>query len=517
MIFSYDIEKKVLAGLIQHPNKWEEFALLLEDDDFYSEHSKAHISIFKLIKFSYNKGENVDETILFEKIKQLGVTFPDGIDVGEYLTSLCYFKVNAEVFESCVIELKKISVRRVLYESCKNIANFAKKAPPTLSYQELLDKADNLYNTNLQKFEGAHSGPVDLFAKMEEVVEERGNNPQEEFGYMGPHQRMNEIYGSILRAGNISVIVARSGVGKTSWTMDFSTYVGAKEGIPILHFDNGEMSEEELIFRQCSAMSGVPMWLLESGKWRTHRYGNWDAEEVVRRVRLAFKKLKEGNGIKFYYENVAGLTPYQMCSLLKRIYYSKIGRGNPLIFSFDYIKSDFSNTGKDNGWLQVGCMVDKFKQTIHRELAFDNKPCVAMLTSVQSNRLGITTNRGADAIVDDESVVSLSDNITQFCSHLFLLRQKVVEEIAEEGERFGSHKLICLKARHLGRDALRHINPVNMPDGQKKRNFINLEFKNFSVTERGDLQDIVDSMNNHDVDIDPMPEEDSDLPPILRR
>ena len=183
-----------------------------------------------------------------------------------------------------------------------------------------------------------------------------------------------------------------------------------------------------------------------------------------------------------------------------------------MIFSFDYIKSDFGNLGKSDGWQQVAYMVHKFKQTIHRDLCFDGKPCVSMLTSVQSNRLGITNNRQASNIVDDESVVSLSDGITQFCSHLFLLRKKVAEELHEEGVNFGTHKLINLKARHLGKEALRHINPVEMPDGSKRSNFINLEFENFRITEKGDLHDIVRAMNNGDIEL----EENDDIDTIPR-
>jgi hypothetical protein len=230
----------------------------------------------------------------------------------------------------------------------------------------------------------------------------------------------------------------------------------------------------------------------------------------VDKVRSAWSKIKN---MKFYYENVAGMSADEMCSLLKRFYYSKVGRGKRMIFSFDYIKTDFNNLGKNDGWQQVASMVHKFKQTIHRDLCFDGKPCVSMMTSVQANRLGITGNRGADSIVDDESVVSLSDGITQFCSHLFLLRRKIADEIHEEGDRFGTHKLINLKSRHLGKEALRAINPVEMPDGSNKNNFINLEIKNFRVTERGDLQDIVDSVNNQDVRV--RNNDSEDIPVIL--
>lgn len=514
MIFSFDLEKKVLSGLIQHPQKWEEVSSFINDKDFYSEDSKVNISIFKLIRNALDNAETIDETILIQRINQLKISFPDSIDVSEYVYSLAFYKISEEVFISSVRELKKFSVRRGIYDSARDVANFVKKADPSMKYGDIVDKADTMYNKSIKDFELSDAGPVNLFDIMEEMIEDRGNNPITDFGMLGPHQRVNEIYGSLLLAGNISVIVARSGVGKTQFCMDYTTRTSAKYGVPVLHFDNGEMSEEELIMRQCSAMSGVPVWLLQTGKWRTSSYKDWSVDEVVLRVRSAISEIKKGN-MKFFYENVAGMSADEMCSLLKRFYYSEVGRGNPLIFSFDYIKTDFNSVGKVDGWQQVAAMVHKFKQVIHRDLSFDGKPCVSMMTSVQSNRLGITNNRQPNAVVDDESVVSLSDGITQFCSHLFLLRRKLADEIHEDGESFGTHKLVNLKSRHLGRDALRHINPVQMPDGTNKNNFINLKIENFRITERGDLQDIVNSMNNVDVHIDQDQDDDS-IPMILR-
>ena len=113
-----------------------------------------------------------------------------------------------------------------------------------------------------------------------------------------------------------------------------------------------------------------------------------------------------------------------------------------------------------------------------------------MMTSVQSNRSGITNNRRADNIVEDESIVSLSDRITQFSSHLFSLRHKSEEEMLDSPE-FGTHKLTCFKHRHLGSEYYRAIQPVRMEDDSLKRNCIYLTFNNFNITEDGDLQDLV--------------------------
>jgi replicative DNA helicase len=289
---------------------------------------------------------------------------------------------------------------------------------------------------------------------MEGFIEERGNNPLEEFGMMGPHEKINDIYGSLLRPGNITVIVARSGVGKTQYCMDYSTKVSAKYDVPVLHFDNGEMSKEELIIRQCAALSGVPSYLLESGRWREA------GAETVQKVRAVWQKVKN---LQFYYYNVGGMDVDSMINTLKRFYYSTVGRGNKMIFSFDYIKtSSDSGGGNKNEWQLVGEMVDKFKKCIQKEILEDGNPVIPMITSVQSNRSG--------------------------------LRQKTNDEVVEEGPQFGTHKLINVKCRHLGKDIAGAIEPVQVDDNLRK-NFINLAFKNFNITECGDLRDIVDFRN----------------------
>ena len=46
----------------------------------------------------------------------------------------------------------------------------------------------------------------------------------------------------------------------------------------------------------------------------------------------------------------------------------------------------------------------------------------------------------------------------------------------------------------MGNDVTRAINPVRMPDGDLKKNYINLDFNNFNISEVGDLKDYVDSL-----------------------
>ena len=77
-----------------------------------------------------------------------------------------------------------------------------------------------------------------------------------------------------------------------------------------------------------------------------------------------------------------------------------------------------------------------------------------------------------------------------------IFRRKTPEEIAAEGEEYGTHKLIPLATRFQGRDAQGHHDLVRVADGNRFKyvpNFINYNIENFRVSEHGTLQDIIEN------------------------
>ena len=481
--YSYEVEQQLLAGLLNYPVKYIEISPFVEVSDFASD---TNAIIFSFLRVDYDQGNYIDDVILSERIKLSGISFEDNINIGDYIKALKLRKSSAASVIDCAQELKRLSVRREISSTGQRLSRAMDTMDTSKSLSEIIDAADSIYNETINHYENNDNNPCNIFEEMESMIELQGNNPQDEFGPRGPHGRLQELYGSLLRPGNITTIVARPGVGKTQFVMDYCIKVSNAEGTPVLHLDNGEMSKEELIHRQCASLSRVPLNLISTGKWRLA------GDEVVQQVRNVWKVVKD---YKFFYQNVGGMPVDSITQLIKHFYYGKVKRGNPMILSFDYIKTTSENLNNKAEWQVVGEMVDKFKKLIQRDITVDGQPSVAMMTSVQSNRQGITTNRNADSIVEDEGIVSLSDRITQFSSHLFALRQKTLDELASE-EGFGTHRLTCFKYRHLGQDVHRAIQPVRMPNGDLKRNFINLNFENFNISEVGDLQDMVDSEVN---------------------
>lgn len=485
-INSKELEQHVLAGLLQHPETYAEISLGIGDKDFFSEHTKVHQTIFRVLRAGLEGGEELDEVVLAQRVKQFNISFEDNVDPTHYIQSLGMRKISRDGLVTAAKELKKFTVRREIVENAREVAKKMQSVGKDHTFDEIVQAADKIYNNQIDSYSVERASPENIFEEMEEMVEERGNNPVTEFGLMGPHKRLNDTFGSLLRPGNISVVVARAGVGKTTFCLDFVTKVSQKYNhIPVLHFDNGEMSKEELIMRQCAALSGIPLHLIETGGWRMN-------QECVDKIRKVWPQIKD---FKFYYYNVAGMDVNSMLNVLRRFYYSKVGRGNKMIFSFDYIKTTDSTLQKgQREWEVVGNMVTAFKNLIQKEILSPDGPTITMITSVQSNRSGVTNNRRVENILDDESIVSLSDRIIQFCSHMFHLRSKTNEEVQAEGAQFGTHVLSCFKHRHLGKNIPRALNLVELEDGSKRKNHINLDFSNFSIREVGDLQDQVDGM-----------------------
>lgn len=491
-LFNLEQERVFLAGILAFPDFFvSEILDFVNENDFYSKDSVVNKTIFSQCKSLLDSKNSLDLPSLSFHLKSINLSFKDNITIDEYLESLSLLSSNISEssFKSAAENVKLLSIRRSFCDVGDNIKKKMQSLESQADYEKIIDACDNIYNEQIDLYENASGKSVNLFEVMPDLVNERVNDRSifKDAGPMGPHPSLNRLCGSLTKSGHITIVCAGSGVGKTQFTTHYCMYVCGKHNIPILHLDNGEMSEDEIVFRMLASYSRVPLHLIESGDW---------ADDITcrDRVQKALDNLNSGK-LRYDYYNVGGKTIDQILTYVKRYYYSQIGRGNKLIINFDYIKSSFENTSKFKSEYQiVGEMVDKWKKLIQRDLVFENRPQVSLMTSVQANRVGTVGNRNSDAVVDDESVISMSHRIKQFCSHLLILRHKTNDEMAEDPIFCGRHLMKIEKARSYGADVARIENRVEMPNGTTKKNYVNFEFDNFKISDRGDL---VDLMNHH--------------------
>lgn len=482
-IYSIKIEKHVLGGLIKEPKIFADVERFVTEKDFINE---VHQTIFCVLRNSFINNEAVDPVILAEKIKNIGISFKDDINIYDYIEAISFNTINEKgIIEACK-ELKKLTVRRNLYHKCDEIKKFLKDNGEK-PVDEIVSTVDSLYGDLIKDFESLERDPENLYENILELIESTGENPKEDFGFSTPYEEFNRLYGG-LRPQNLYAIVSRPGQGKSTWIMDICRKTAKKHKVKTLILDT-EMSSGDVKFRIASAESGVSLWHLETGNWRKN-------PELIEKVRGSYKSIKDQC---VYHYSVGNKNIDQICSFVRRWYYSNVGRGNPFILGYDYVKLTGEKVG--NNWAEhqaIGDKIDKLKK-LSEEL---NCP---IITAMQMNRSGESFNKKAEFVTDDSSAIALSDRLQWFASFVAIFRRKTVDEIAEDGADFGTHKLIPLKTRFQGRDAAGHHDLVKrvMSDGTTRfmNNFLNFNVKNFNAMEIGSLHDIVNkAKDQHSLD-----------------
>jgi hypothetical protein len=155
---------------------------------------------------------------------------------------------------------------------------------------------------------------------------------------------------------------------------------------------------------------------------------------------------------------------------------------------YDYVKLTGEKVGQN--WAEHQAIGEKIQRL--KEIATEvNAP---LLTAMQLNRTGENRNRQGSALVDDSSAISLSDRLQWYAAFTAIFRRKTLDEIALDGEDFGTHKLIPLKSRFQGKDAMGHQDFLNrrFPDGSERfvMNYLNFSINNFNIEEQGSLRNV---------------------------
>jgi replicative DNA helicase len=477
-IYSVQVERHVLGGLIRNPEIFFDISKFISEKDFFND---VHSTIFSCIKDELNKNNKIDKVLLAQKIKNLGISFKDEIDIFSYIDALALTQINSQGTINACKELSKLKVRRELMETAENVKKYVKENAEE-NIDAIVSKVDGIYNNKISQYyiEGE---PINLFEELESIIEEIGNNPRDETGLKTPYNNFNNLYGG-LKQGNIYSIVSRPGQGKSTWLNDigYKTSNVSNKNTKALILDT-EMSTLDTQMRLVASISGVPLWFIETGNWRKN-------PEMIQKVRDAWPKVKN---MTHYHYHVANKNIDEISSIIRRWYYTKVGRVNQAVIVYDYIKLTGEKVGQN--WAEhqaIGDKIDKLKR-ISEEIK------CPVITAMQLNRTGENFNRNANQVTDDSSAIALSDRMQWFASFVGIFRRKTQDEIQVDGEQFGTHKLIAIKTRFQGKDGAGHHDLVRRRVGENEfkyfNNYINFEVNNFNVEERGTLREIVDAEN----------------------
>lgn len=465
-IRSFNLEKHVLAGLLKHPKVYFDVSSILSDGDF----SGGQKTIFGVIRSQILADKPLDPAILAEKIKNLGITFQkQDFNVFDYLESLSYIKINEKSLVQACKDLKTITIRREICETVTNVAK-AMEENNDMTADALISLADKMYNEKISAYD-LESSPEDLFGDIDALIEGRANNPVDEMGLLTPYKKFNEMYGG-LRNGQLYAWVSRPKHGKSTILNDICTKASILNPNTQALILDTEMPTVDMKFRIASSVTGIPVWFLETGNFKKSKdyLAMWMAHKTELKMALG----------KVDHLQVPGKPMNEIESIIQRWYLSKVGRGNPAIVVYDYIKLTGEAFGNKAEHQIVGDKVDQFS-------ILCKKLNIPLLTACQ-------LNRSAENGTDDASAISQSDRLIWYAAYVGIFRRKTLEEQAEDGVQYGSHKMIELASRYGGRNAHGHSDLVRVQDGRRivyRKNFLNFDVKNFHVEEKGSLKDIV--------------------------
>lgn len=465
-LYSLEVERHSLSGFFKHPEVYPEIDAIMSEYDYYSE---THRTIFAVIRSVLSKGEKLDKVIVAQKIKNLGYKPKDDIDIFSYLDALAGSQITAKGALDACKELVKFRVRREINETADQIKEFIAKNGE-LKIDELVSQADKIYNDKINSYQ-TDDEPIDVFKHLTFLVNERISNPESQTELVVPYEKFYQRYGG-LRPGNLYSFVSRPGVGKSNILGDLAYKTALINNCKALILDTENLTDD-ICFRMAAAVSNVPFHYLEKGLFVKNA-------ELAKRYNDSKEKLKKLESLVFH-KQVAGKPIEQVVSIIKRWYFKEVGRGNPALIVYDYIKLTGEQDYNKKEYELIGEKANRLK-----ELSVELN--VPVLTANQLNRT-------AESGTDDSSAISQSDRLLWFSSHVSIFRRKTLEEIAEDGPEFGSHKLLVLKSRFQGKNSPGHMDLVRISTGKKTskyvNNFISFNIDNFLITETGDLRDIL--------------------------
>lgn len=467
------MERTFLATLIKNPTIIPEYLDYLSDDLF---HNDIHKIIAGSIRAQFPLKKTVDPVILADYIKNIGLSRKDDLDVPDYIMTITSMNaIHPEKAEGYFKDCYKYKIARSIIGQCHYAASeINKKINRPIS--EIVGIAEKSLAKAVTSAIQDEYDPIDIYKGMLPFLEELAVSPAAG-GIKTPFPTWNRWWGGLTR-GDLTVIASPPKTGK-------STILSYIADVPFCRFNKGknikvlvldtELETDRVRTRKAAALSGVGWSYIQDGRWLK----NPDFTGSVVDKKEVFEKRANG---AFKHLYVAGVPMEKIKSIIKRWRATDTEPDDECLVIYDYLKiTGESMSDHNKEWQVMGEKCDALKQTMSDVGA-------SGLACIQTNETG---------------GVAMSARIKWFASNILMFRRKTAEELAHDGEDFGTHILQPMELRNLGDDWVDQewVKEVKDKGAVFRKNWLNIEVDNFNMFERGTLQDIVDK-GREQIDID---------------
>ncbi|EOS50317.1 replicative DNA helicase [Adlercreutzia caecimuris] len=436
-----EAEQSVLAACLLNHEVTEEAVMRIKPENFFR---PAHRIIFEAIQGLVNRRIPVDPISLADTLKAQGQL--DAVGGRAYLAELADNTFSLTSWERHVDIVKRQAILRELVYASAQINALAYDAPDDVN--EVVEEAEKMLLNVTEKRVSS------TFRKMDELVNEAyeqitilANQKNHMVGVPTGFKDVDDLIHGF-RGGDLVILAARPGVGKTSFALNLATNA-AKAGVAVTFFSL-EMGAEQLVQRILCSEARVSLSKLRSGLIAE---GDWGA-------------LAEHSGklsqLDFYIDDAPGLTILEARAKARRELHG-IKEGQKGLIVVDYLQLMQPSPGTKNKSTndQVG-EISRGLKILAKEM---NMPVIAL-----SQLSRAVEQRGKDkrpmlSDLRDSGSIEQDADIVMFIDR----SMNEIEAESESRPDLGMAKLIVAKHRN---GATRDIDLAFNPEFTKFMDFI---------------------------------------------
>jgi replicative DNA helicase len=315
-------ERAVLGAMIKDPENIPVVLEHLQKEDFYYERHRLLFSV--LHKVWDEKGKDWDDIVLKNYLEKMEVE--DKVNMG-FVHEVAQEAVEGVLLHEAIKSVKETSGKRKLMDLAIAILRNSKKTDLDALVESV---SQQVHEISLKHHTSQTYHAKEIANTVLEFIEQRRKTERLITGLPTGFLDLDRLTAGF-QPGDLVVIAARPGMGKSSFMLSIALHLALNEKVPLAIFSL-EMSKEQLMLRLFSMLSGVPLQNIRHGYVK----GN-DWEKVVdsalkissreiyvednpnlttTELRIKSRKLKQDKGVKIIFVDYLQLlgVPYRRSS-----------------------------------------------------------------------------------------------------------------------------------------------------------------------------------------------------------
>ena len=358
---AYEAEQSVIGAVLIKPDYFGDLVNQVSGTDFYVD---EHREIFFAMHDLFLASRNIDHVTVTDMLVTKGI-----MDTERAKAAIAKI-VTAVPSAANAMDYAKIvrdrSVRRQLIEICREIEESA--ASETDSAEHILELAEKkVYSISDVNVKGNFRHIKEVIGTNYRNLRELSQNPNGTSGIPTGFSAIDRLLIG-MGAGDMVLVGARPGVGKTSFTMNIATRAAKTTGKTVCVFSL-EMSAEQLVLRMMASEAKVNNMIFRSGKLQ---------EDDWKKVALAADSLSVCDVL---IDDTPGMSVTMMKSRLRRV--KNLG-----LVVIDYLQLMQEETRTDNRAQAVG-EISRGIKLMAKEFGVPVLTCAQLNRAVESRKEGL--------------------------------------------------------------------------------------------------------------------------------